>query len=42
MTRSRKEGKKQNKEIVEVAAERLAEIFIAQIETKKKSKKNEK
>ncbi len=29
-------GKKQNKEIIERAAERLAEILIAQIEAKKK------
>jgi len=39
MTRLRKEGKKQNKEIIEVAVGRLAEIFVSQIEEKKKSKK---
>jgi len=34
-----KKDKKATKEIVDKAAERLAEIFIKQIELKKKSKK---
>lgn len=42
MTGFIKEKKKQNKEIIEAAAERLAEILIMQIEAKKKSKKNNK
>ena len=36
-----KKDKKKDREIVETAAERLAEIFIRQIESKKKSKNNQ-
>ena len=39
MTQPKKEEKKQNKEMVEMAAERLSEIFVSQIEAKKKFKK---
>lgn len=41
MIKSKNAEKKQNKEIVEVAAERLAEIFISQMEAEKKTKKRE-
>lgn len=37
---SKKEEKKQNKKVVEAAAERLASIFIAQIEEKNKQKRS--
>jgi len=37
-----KKDRKKDREIVETAAERLAEIFVRQIELKKKSKNNNK
>ena len=40
MTQSKKEEKKQDKDLIEAAAERLAEIFIKQVELNKQPKNN--